>query len=90
MPMYLYDVQDYLRFCNYYCHFIRSFAQLVLPLTDLTHKANEFEWTTARAEDFEMLKAKLTIARILQVYYPKHEIQLWVNASDFAIRATLL
>ena len=63
---------------------------MALELTDLTHKSNEFQWTTTCAEGFEVLKAKLTSAPILQVYDPKHEVWLWINASDFTIGVTLV
>ena len=90
VPTCIRDVQAFLGLCNYYRRFIRSFAALALPLTDLTRKANEFQWTVACAEAFETLKNKLTSAPILQVYDPDREAQLWVDASDYAVGAALV
>ena len=84
------DVQAFLGLCNYYRRFIKAFALIALPLTNLTRKAIAFEWTSGCQSAFIDLKSRLTSAPILQVYDPERITQLWVDASDFAVGATLV
>ena len=38
------QVQSFLGLCNYYGTFIKNFAMIATPLTDLTRKGIEFKW----------------------------------------------
>ena len=89
-PIYIKDVQAFLGLVNYYRWFVKGFAQIALPLTNLTHKSQDFAWSEACEQSFRALKQRLIETPILQVYDDSLPIAVWVDASDFAIGATLV
>ena len=46
-PICIKDVQVFLGLANYYQRFVKGFAQIALPLTNLTHKSQDFVWSEA-------------------------------------------
>lgn len=44
------EVQSFVGLCSYYRKYIRNFAILVCPLTELTRKDREFKWTGEQVE----------------------------------------
>ena len=62
------DVQSFLRFANFYWHFIKGFSQLASPLTALTQKDIKFNWSLAAEQAFQALKAAFTSALILVMF----------------------
>lgn len=44
VPSCLNEVQQFLGLCNYYRKFVRNFAGIARPLSDLTRKDVEFSW----------------------------------------------
>ena len=75
------DVQAFLGLANFYRCFVRHFADIARPLTDLTHKDIEFAWTAECAATFETLKTALTTAPVLQVFDDAKPSELWVYVS---------
>ena len=75
---------------NFYRCFVCHFADIARPLTDLTCKDIEFAWTAECAALFETLKTALTTAPVLQVFDNAKPSELWVDASQFAVGATLV
>ena len=49
-------VRSFLGFANYYRLFIKDFAKLVRPLTNLTRKDQKFEWTKDCEDSFQHIK----------------------------------
>ena len=43
VPIRLVEVQSFIRFCNFYCRFIKEFSKIVQPLTQLVQKDTLFE-----------------------------------------------
>ena len=62
------DVQSFLRFANFYWHFIKRFSQLASPLTALTQKDIKFDWSSAAEQAFQALKAAFTSALIFVMF----------------------
>ena len=64
-PTTVHGVCSFLSLANFYHRFIKDYAKLAKPLTDLTQKDKVFSWGTAEAEAFAELKHRFTTAPIL-------------------------
>jgi hypothetical protein len=53
------EVQSFLGFCNFYCRFVKDFASIAKPLTQLTRN-DPFVWTDEQTQAFEMLRDTVT------------------------------
>ena len=69
---------------------MKGFAAIAKPLTDLTKKDRDFTWSNEEEATFQKLKEALTSAPILQVFDEDKPHEVWVDASDFAVGATLV
>jgi hypothetical protein len=67
-PQNMKDVQLFLGFANFYCHFIKSYSSIIAPLTCLTRKDIPFTWTSDCTYLFNNLKTAFTTAPILQYF----------------------
>lgn len=50
------DVQSFIGLAGYYRKFIQNFSKIARPLTKLTKKNKNFEWTSEQENVFETLK----------------------------------
>ena len=50
------EVQQFMGLCNYYRRFVRNFSEIACPLTKLTGKGVEFDWTEQCEQAFTTLK----------------------------------
>ena len=64
-PKDLKEVQCFLRLANFYRKFINGFAQIAVPLTNLTRKADHFIWAAESQAAFNSLKTALTTIPVL-------------------------
>ena len=88
-PMMVCGVCSFLGLANFYRCFIKDYATLAKPLTDLTQKDKAFTWGDMEANAFASLKTRFTTAPILA--YPDNDCQfrLETDASDFATGVVL-
>ena len=89
MPANTSDVRSFLGIASYYRKFVKHFAAIAMPLTDLLHKDNVFRWQNAEQEAFEQLKMSLTTAPVLALPDPSKPFLVTTDASDYAIGAIL-
>lgn len=68
-PTDLRSLWAFLGYVGYYWRFIRLYANLAIPLTQLLKKEVEFVWTTDRQQSFEELKAKLAWLPLWSLYH---------------------
>ena len=76
---------------NYYNRYIKSFAYIAAPLTDLLGKGMVWRWGPAQQESFDQLKTALTTTPILVL--PNLEQPYYIietDASDIAVGAVLM
>jgi hypothetical protein len=94
------DLQMLLGFTNFYRRFIRKYAKVTLPLTELLKESETFrgkksggsakwEWTREAELAFRKLKRIFTEAPILQHVHPAKPLILQLDASGFAIAGIL-
>ena len=75
---------------NFYRRFVKGFAAIAKPMTDLTKKDRDLTWSNEEEAAFQKLKEALTSAPILQVFDEDKLHEVWVDASDYAVGATLV
>ena len=78
------DVRRFLGFTNYYRKFIPRFADIARPLTNLTRKDIDFEWTPQCQQAFELMKEMLLKEPILKYPDPNYGYILYTDASKYA------
>ena len=83
------EVRQFLGLCSYYRRFIRDFAVIAKPLTELTCNDSELVWTDRCQHAFEELKASLVGPDIMA--YPRDDAPfiLDTDACDVGIGAVL-
>ena len=89
-PNTLKDIRAFVALCSYYRKFIRDFAKIASPLTQLTRKDVPFQWKTNQIEAFECLKRKISSTPVLAHYDHTLETQLRTDASDVGLGAIIL
>jgi len=99
-PKSMRDVQVLLGFTNFYRRFIRKYAKVTIPLTELLKKSETFrgkqsggsakwEWTREAELAFRKLEWTFTEAPIPHHFDPAKPIILQTDASGFAIAGIL-
>ncbi|TLD05659.1 reverse transcriptase domain protein [Venturia nashicola] len=83
------EVQSFLGFANFYRQFIKDYSKIAAPLTELTKKDKEFEWTAEAEGAFDELKTRFSTEPILVIFDPKKPSVVETDASDRAIGACL-
>ncbi|KIN98762.1 hypothetical protein M404DRAFT_31083 [Pisolithus tinctorius Marx 270] len=77
------------RLANFYCRFIKDFAQIARPLNDLTRKDQLWTWGPREQQAFDALKVAFTTAPVLAFLDQDREFCLETDALDFATGAVL-
>jgi hypothetical protein len=86
------DVQVLMGFTNFYRRFVKKYAKVTAPITDLLKKPDgsaKWEWTREADAAFQKLKRAFTEAPILQHFDAEKPITLQTDASGFAIAGIL-
>ena len=83
------EVQSFLGLANYYRRFIRDFARISAPLSELTKKGVPFEWGGDQENSFQNLKDAVKSAPVLQLADPAKPYIVTCDASDVGIGAVL-
>ncbi len=77
------EVQNFMKFINFYCCFIKNFLKLVKSFTQLTRKNMSFVWNEVYVQTFDDLKKQVSSISVLQHFNSKWQIILKINASDY-------
>jgi hypothetical protein len=84
-------LKSFLGLASYYCKFIKKFAKIATPLTNLFKKSSEiYEWDETCNETFETLKGILVKVYVLKLPSFDKGFEIHFNAYDFAIRGVLM
>jgi len=83
------QVLSFLGFCNFYRRFIKDFARIADPLTQLTKKDRLFVWSEACQQAFEGLKNQVISAPALRHFDPRKPSYLETDSSDYVTGGVL-
>src|SRR5260221_3888249 len=89
-PQNIHNVQSFLRFANFYCHFIVEYSQLTLPLTNLCKKATPWVFSKREVTTFQTLKNAFSTAPVLCHWAPDLQMMVEMDMSNHAIAGILL
>jgi transposase InsO family protein len=98
-PRTAHDVRQFLGIANYYRKFVKRFAHITAPLTELLKEADEslrrnkhrvVKWTAACTYAFETVKRLLSESPVLVQPDESRPFTIETDASDFAIGMVLL
>lgn len=88
------EVRQFIGFAQFYKRFIKNFASIAAPLTDLTRgtgiKTRPIIWTNECQNSFDHLKKLLSSSPVLQVVDMDKPFRIEVDASDRGCGAVLL
>jgi len=79
----------FLRFANFYHHFIFGYSEITILLTCLTHKGTPWHFTNECHSAFEALKRLSPQLRSLPIGFQTLQITVETDASDYALTAVL-
>ncbi len=77
------EIQNFVRFVNFYHCFIKNFLKLVKSFTQLTRKNTSFVWNEICVQAFDNLKKQVSSASILCHFDLKWQAILKINASNY-------
>jgi len=80
-PRNIKDVRSVLGMSGYYRSFIKNYANLTGPLTELLQKDRKFHWTKKHAECFQQLKEAMATPPVLAHFDPNLAIEIHTDAS---------
>ena len=83
------DIQSFLGFTNFYCHFIFNYSDIVVPLTQMTRKDTPWNFSEPCRQFFNALKKAFTTAPILTHFIPDTPITVETDALDYAVTGIL-
>lgn len=83
------QVQQFLRFTNYFRRFIENYAMIAKPLSDLIRKDSKFIFDNEQRQAFQKLKKLVMEHPILRLYKYGLETEVHTDASKFTLAAIL-
>ncbi|CAF1068455.1 unnamed protein product [Brachionus calyciflorus] len=89
VPSKVKHIRQFLGLCNSYRKFIKDFAKIARPMTELTRKNVKWHWTEDCQKAFEGLKEKIMSDPILRVPIIGRPFKLYTDASGSQCGAVL-
>lgn len=89
-PQDIKQLRSFLGLAGYYCKFVRHFAIIARPLTDLLKKGTLFVWTSVHSSAFSALQQALMTAPVLAHPNFTRSFQIQTDASEGGVGAVLL
>lgn len=89
-PSNVHEIRQFIGLCSYFRKFIKNFAIIARPLTDLTKKNAVWNWGSEQSNSFEQLKQCLCTKPILALYDPALPTEIRTDACKSGIAGILL
>ncbi len=77
------EIQNFVRFVNFYHCFIKNFSKLVKSFTQLTRKNTSFVWNEICVQVFDNLKKQVSSILVLRHFDLKRQAILKINALNY-------
>jgi len=77
------EIQSFMKFVNFYHHFIKNFLKLVKSFTQLTRKNTSFVWNEICVQVFDNLKKQVNLISILHHFNFKQQAILKIDALNY-------
>lgn len=84
------EVRQFIGLASYFRKFIKNFAEIAKPLTDLTQKNVKWCWGTEQENSFQRLKEALIQRPLLGIYDPRKITHLHTDASKYGLGGILM
>ncbi|EGZ21589.1 hypothetical protein PHYSODRAFT_262200, partial [Phytophthora sojae] len=84
------ELRQFLGMVTYLCKYVKDYAGMIRPLSQLLKKDAEWVWTAECQQAFDAVKRGLTEAPILAVADQDRPFHVVCDASDFAIGCALM
>ena len=82
-------VRRFLGMAQQMSKFIPNYGEIVVPISELLKKKNDFVWLTEQQEGFEAEKAAMTSETCLAHYDPQLKTRVVADASSFAVGSVI-
>ncbi|XP_049875596.1 uncharacterized protein LOC126373483 [Pectinophora gossypiella] len=89
-PTNQHEIRQFLGLSGFFRRFIKGYALIASPLTDLLQKDSIWVWGETQQRAFDNIKTLLTRRPLLALYDPKAETQLHTDASKNGVAGILL
>lgn len=89
-PKNAHELRQFIGLASFFRRFVKGFANIARPLTDLLRKNSDWKWEKAHEDAFLLLKNLLTERPLLALYDPKRETQVHTDACKNGIGGVLL
>ena len=84
------EIRSFLGLAGYYRKYVKNFASIAKPMTRLTGKDTEFDWTDDCSRSFIELKRQLTHAPVLVLPRPGIPYDVYTDASGTGLGCVLM
>ncbi|XP_048607727.1 uncharacterized protein LOC111211085 isoform X2 [Brassica napus] len=84
------EIRSFLGLAGYYRKYVNNFASIAKPMTRLTGKDTEFDWTEECSGSFTELKRQLTHAPVLVLPRPGIPYDVYTDASGTGLGCVLM
>ena len=84
------DIRSFLGLAGYYRRFVEGFSSITSPLTRLTQKMVEFQWSDNCEKSFTELKTRLTTAPVLTLPEGSDGYVIYYDASRVVLSCVLM
>ncbi|GJY27535.1 putative reverse transcriptase domain-containing protein [Tanacetum coccineum] len=84
------EIRQFLSLAGYYRQFIKSFSKITKPMTKLTQRNVNFDWSEKAEASFQLLKQKLCSAPILALPKGSENFVVYCDASRKGLGAVLM
>ena len=84
------NVRQFIGLTGYFRHFVKNYALIARPLTNLTKQDHVRYWGNDEEEAFQKLKSSLTCSPVLALYDPEAETEVHTDASALGLAGMIL